>query len=111
MNTDFLKAIGQISAEKGVPAESILKAIENALVSAYRRNFGGANPKVVVRIDRQSGEVRVYTDKVVVAEVRDPQTEVSLGEALRVDPDACSGCATSSATRCSAPTPTVRATS
>ncbi|HEY3107102.1 MAG TPA: transcription termination factor NusA [Chloroflexota bacterium] len=88
MNTDFLKAIGQISSEKGVPAESILKAIEGSLVSAYRRNFGTTNPKVAVRIDRESGEVRVYTDKVVVAEVRDPQTEVSLGEALRVDPDA-----------------------
>ena len=88
MNTDFLKAIGQISSEKGVPAESILKAIEGSLVSAYRRNFASTSPKVVVRLDRESGEVRVFTDKTVVAEVRDPQTEVSLGEALLVDPDA-----------------------
>jgi N utilization substance protein A len=88
MNTDFLKAIEQVAAEKNVPADSILGAIENALVSAYRRNFGATNPKIVVRIDRTSGEVRVYTDKTVVAEVRDPQTEVAIGTALRVDSDA-----------------------
>jgi N utilization substance protein A len=88
MNTDFLKAIAEISASKGVPAETILKAIETALVSAYRRNFGSTNPKIVVRIDRTTGVVRVFTDKLVVAEVKEPRVEVSLGEALRVDPDA-----------------------
>jgi N utilization substance protein A len=57
-------------------------------VAAYRRNFGGQNQKIVVRLDRQTGEVRVYTDKQVVAEVRDPRAEVSIGEAMRVDPSA-----------------------
>jgi N utilization substance protein A len=88
MNTDFLRAIEQVSAEKGVPAEAILTAIETALVAAYRRNFGGQNQRIVVRLDRQNGEVRVYTDKQVVAEVQDPRTEVSIGEALPVDPNA-----------------------
>jgi len=88
VNTDFLRAIEQVSAEKGVPAETILSAIENALVAAYRRNFGGQNQRIAVRLDRQTGEVRVYTDKHVVAEVRDPRTEVSIGDAMRVDPSA-----------------------
>lgn len=88
MNTDFLKAIGEISSDKGVPAEAILGAIETALVSAYRRNFGSTNPRVAVRIDRTTGVARVFTDKTVVAEVHDPRVEVSLGDALRVDPDA-----------------------
>src|SRR5262249_3732400 len=88
MNTDFLRAIEQVSSEKGVPAETILSAIESALVAAYRRNFGGHNQKIVARLDRQTGEVKVFTDKQVVAEVEDPRTEVSIGEALRVDPDA-----------------------
>lgn len=88
MNSDFLGAIEQVSSEKGVPAETILTAIETALVAAYRRNFGGQNQRIVVRLDRHDGQVRVFTDKRVVAEVGDPLSEVSIGEALRVDPNA-----------------------
>jgi N utilization substance protein A len=70
-----------------VPAETILRAIESALVSAYRRNFAG-DQDADVRIDRSSGEVRVYARKLVVPEVKDPRSEVSLGEAMRADPSA-----------------------
>jgi N utilization substance protein A len=87
MNTEFLKLIEQVSAEKRVPAETILRAIESALVSAYRRNFAG-DQDADVRIDRSSGEVRVYARKLVVPEVKDPRSEVSLGEAMRADPSA-----------------------
>ncbi|HEY3081045.1 MAG TPA: transcription termination/antitermination protein NusA [Chloroflexota bacterium] len=87
MNTEFLQLIEQVSAEKRVPKEVILRAIESALVSAYRRNFGG-DQEADVKLDRSSGEVRVYAKKLVVPEVKDERTEVSLGEAMRADPSA-----------------------
>ncbi|HLG50991.1 MAG TPA: transcription termination factor NusA [Chloroflexota bacterium] len=89
MKTDFMAAINQVSSEKGISPEVVIQAIEAALVSAYKRNFGGApNQEVVVRINRQTGEVRVYTVKRVVAEVTDPRVEIGLDEARTVDPSA-----------------------
>ena len=66
MKTDFIAAINQVSNEKGVSKEVVIEAIESALVSAYKRNFNsGANQDVIVRIDRQSGEVGVFLTKQV----------------------------------------------
>jgi N utilization substance protein A len=89
MRTDFIAAINQVSTEKGVSKEVVIEAIEAALVSAYKRNFGGAqNQDVVVRINRQTGDVRVFVAKRVVGEVSDPRTEISLDEAREIDPNA-----------------------
>jgi N utilization substance protein A len=87
MNNEFLRLIDQVSAEKRVPKETILRAIETALVEAYRRNFATAGD-ADVRLDRDTGEVRVYAKKLVVADVEDPKTQVAIGEAMRVDPSA-----------------------
>src|SRR6185437_4356465 len=82
MKTDFIAAINQVSSEKGVSKEIVIEAIEAALVSAYKRNFGGAaNQDVVVRINRQTGDVRVFIARKVVEEVADPRIEVTLAEA------------------------------
>lgn len=89
MKTDFIAAINQVSSEKGVSPEVVIEAIEAALVSAYKRNFGGAvNQDVVVRINRQSGDVRVFIVKQVVEAVTDPKTEISLAEAKEIEPTA-----------------------
>ena len=89
MKTDFIAAINQVSSEKGVSKEIVIEAIEAALVSAYKRNFGGAaNQDVVVRINRQTGDVRVFIVKKVVEEVVDPRIEVTLSEAREIEPTA-----------------------
>ncbi|MGH2459568.1 MAG: transcription termination factor NusA [Chloroflexota bacterium] len=89
MKTDFIAAINQVSSEKGVSKEIVIEAIEAALVSAYKRNFGGgANQDVVVRINRQTGDVRVFIGKNVVEEVADARTEISLAEAREIEPTA-----------------------
>src|SRR5579883_744977 len=89
MKTDFIAAINQVSSEKGVSKEVVIEAIEAALVSAYKRNFGGAaNQDVVVRINRQTGDVRVFLVKRVVEEVTDPRTEITLSEAREIEPTA-----------------------
>ncbi len=79
MNTEFISALEQIEQEKGIAKEVLLEAIEAALISAYRRNFGSAQ-NVRVEIHRDTGEMHVYAQKEVVAEVTDPRLEASVDE-------------------------------
>ncbi len=87
MNSELIRAINQISAEKELSKQVILEAIEAALISAYRRNFGSA-ANVSARIDPDTGEMRVYTEKEVVEKVQDPKTQVDLREARKTNPHA-----------------------
>jgi N utilization substance protein A len=80
MNLEILSALKQIEKERNVPLDMILQAIEDALVKAYERNFG-ANQNVIIEIERSTGELRVWQRKLVVPEVEDPGTEMSLEEA------------------------------
>ncbi|HNT06346.1 MAG TPA: transcription termination factor NusA, partial [Anaerolineae bacterium] len=87
MKNEFLIAITQVCAERRLPKEVVLDAIEQALVLAYKRNFGpGLNMQV--KIDPQTGKARVFADKTIVDPVVDAQTDISLKEALAVDPTA-----------------------
>lgn len=85
MNGEFLNALEQIGKEKGIDKEILLEAIEAALVSAYRKNFGTAQ-NVKVHIDRDTGIVKVYAQKTVVEEVSNEFLEISLEEARKIDP-------------------------
>ncbi len=87
MRSDFMLAINQLCAERKLSPEVVLEAVEASLISAYRRNFGAAN-NVEVKIEPNSGDVRVYAAKTVVEIVADPKIEISLEEARRLDPNA-----------------------
>ena len=80
MKLDFINALEDIQREKGVSKEILLEAIEAALISSYKRNFG-SNQNVRVEIDEVTGEVKVLAQKTVVEEVEDPIQEISLEEA------------------------------
>jgi N utilization substance protein A len=86
MKSDFYTAVAQISAERGVAREVILGTIEEALASAYKRAFG-VKQSVTVKVDPNTGNARVYAEKVVVDQVSDPSTEISLQEARRIQKD------------------------
>ncbi|HHY36125.1 MAG TPA: transcription termination/antitermination protein NusA [Firmicutes bacterium] len=86
MNSDFLEALADIEKEKGIDKEILLEAIEAALISAYKRNYGGSANNVRVQIDRQTGEVRVFSRKSVVENVVDENTQISLADAKKIDP-------------------------
>jgi len=86
MKTDFLIAITQIAAEKNLPKEVVLQAVETALASAYKKD-SEATGNIVVRIDRNSGNVHVYAQKAVVEAVEDPRVDIALDEARRLKPD------------------------
>ncbi len=83
---EFLTAIDDLGKEKGIAPEVLFDAIEAALISAYRRNFGSGQ-NAHVRIDRTTGEVDVYAHKTVAREVTDPVMEMALEDAQALDPD------------------------
>ncbi len=85
MNQDLFAAIESLEKEKGISKEVLFEALEVALVSAYKRNFQSA-PAVSVTLDRETGEIKVFSEVEVVEEVESEETEVSLYEAKVYDP-------------------------
>ena len=84
-SAEFMEALKEILKEKGIDEEVIYEAIETSLVSACKKNFGSSqNVKVVM--DRETGNIEVYAQKDVVEEVEDPQLQISLEEAKKINP-------------------------
>jgi len=79
-------AIGQVCAERQLAKEVVLEAVEAALVTAYKRNFG-AGDEITARIDPETGVAQVFAQKVVSEEIQDPKLEITLEEARAVNPD------------------------
>ncbi len=88
MKTEFMVALTQLSAEKHLPKEVVLAAIESALVSAYRKDAFAAGQEISAKINPNTGEVKVYVKKTVVEEPSDPIREISLAEAQKIDKNA-----------------------
>lgn len=84
MSKELLDALDVLEKEKGVKREIVIDALEAALSSAYKRNYGQAQ-NVAVDFDEKKGNVHVYAVKTVVDEVTDPQLEVSLKDALDIN--------------------------
>ncbi len=81
INTQELQAaLKEIQGERSISFESLLEALEAALISAYKRNFGG-EANAIVTIDRDTGEYKVYHRRTVVDEVTDPKLEISKKDA------------------------------
>ena len=89
MRSEFQAAIAQLIAEKGLPREVVMETVATALLSAYRKSFGGGE-NIRFEVDK-NGEVRVWAAKKVVAQVANPNDEISLAEAQRLLPRAALG--------------------
>ena len=83
---EFMMAIDDLAKEKGIAPDVLFDAIEAALISAYRRNFG-SEQNAHVQIDRETGEFHVYAHKTVVKDLTDPVMEMALADAQAIDPD------------------------
>ena len=90
MSREFIGALLQLNAEKGVSREQLVKTVEEAIQAAYRRVAPG-NENVYVEIDPETGRIRVYRAMIAVEEVEDPLTEFSLDDARRIKADANPG--------------------
>ena len=84
MNREFIFAMDALEKEREISKELLIDAIESALVSAYKKNYG-TSQNVRVSIDREQGDIDVFIRKDVVEEVTDPFVEVSLTEARSID--------------------------
>jgi N utilization substance protein A len=87
VNRDFIGALLQLNAEKGVPQDILLQTLEQAIESAYRRN-AEAPENVVVKIDPETGEISVFREYEIVAgvdDIEDPELQKTVAEAQAID--------------------------
>lgn len=80
---EFINALDALSKERRINKEVLFSAIEAALISAYKKNFG-KNSNVRATINRVTGDVEVFARKTVVSEVTDPQLEIPLEDARAI---------------------------
>src|ERR1044071_1768296 len=86
MSRAFVGALLQLNAEKQVPREQLIRTVEEAIQSAYRRV--GGDEDIHVRNDPDTGRIRVFRARRVVSEIEDPATEISVADSHRYDPSA-----------------------
>ncbi|MGL4875509.1 MAG: transcription termination factor NusA [Clostridium sp.] len=89
MNEEFIVALEEITKQKGISRELLFATIEDAMVSAYKKNYSNQYTNaqnVKVRINKENGEIKVFAQKVVVDEIFDDITEISLEEAKEINP-------------------------
>ena len=79
MNTEFFNALDLLEQTKGIPKDYMIEKVEAALISAFKKEYGKANVRVV--IDPEKKDVRVYECKEIVENVEDPETQISLEDA------------------------------
>ncbi|MBQ8094559.1 MAG: transcription termination/antitermination protein NusA [Clostridia bacterium] len=91
-NKEMIEAVSMLAKEKGISREVLFTAIEEALKSAYKNNFNkqnGAMPintNVRVELNRETGAVHLFARKMVVPEVLDDATEISIEDARKIQP-------------------------
>ncbi len=88
MKSEFEIAFGEITELRSLPRDVVMEALQNALVSAYRRDVGASAAQAVdVKIDPNTGRARIFVEKEVVEEVMDDHTEVTLEKARYFEPE------------------------
>ncbi|MGL4650418.1 MAG: transcription termination factor NusA [Caldilineaceae bacterium] len=85
MSKALIAGITQVASDKGLDKEVIFDAIEAALVSAYKRNYGAVS-NVSAEVDRTTGDMRVFAEREVVEDVMNERTEIALDDARKQEP-------------------------
>jgi N utilization substance protein A len=80
MNNPLLQTIEALAKEKGIEAETIITAIEDAVLTASRKYYK-TNENLKTRFNPETGQVDLFAIKHIVQEVANPSTEISLKEA------------------------------
>lgn len=91
MASELIEALNLLESEKDISKESIIAAIEGALVIAYKNQYKKkdsllAAENVFAKVDEETGEFYVYAEKTVVDEVENPLTEIALEDARQIYP-------------------------
>ena len=85
-STELIMALNDLEKEEGIKKEILLESIENALVTAYKKNFESNTDNAKVTINSETGEVHLYAEYEVVEEVENPKNQISLEKAREVNP-------------------------
>ena len=85
-NKELILALEDLEKEKGIKKEYLLESIETALVTAYKRNFDSLE-NVRVEMDKKTGATHVYSVKEVVKKVENPDTQIKVKDAQKINPD------------------------
>jgi len=84
LSSELFQALTMLSEEKGIDKETLLEALEAALISAYKKNFKSAS-NVSVKFNEEEGTMKVFARKKVVDEVENEREEINLDEAREID--------------------------
>ncbi len=84
MNKEFIQAIEELERERQISKDVLIEAIESALVSAYKKNYG-TSQNVRVDINNETGDIAVLMRMDVVEEIEDELTQISVEEAREID--------------------------
>jgi N utilization substance protein A len=85
MSQELILALRELEKERGIPQKVLIEAIQSALNTAYKKNFG-TSQNVNVELNQITGEVQVFAQKRVTDDVTDTCLEISLDEAAEIDP-------------------------
>ena len=86
-SNELIIAMDELEKEKGIKKELLLEAIEQALVTAYKRNFDSAE-NVKITMDKETGEIHVYAEKDVVEKPEDVENsslQICLDDARKIN--------------------------
>src|ERR1041385_7305446 len=84
MNDAFEQAMAQIEEEKGISRQEIITMIEASLAAAFRKDYGEKDQNIVVEFSPENLATKVFDVKSVVAEVLDPQKEITIEDAKEI---------------------------
>lgn len=90
MYFDLNYVIEQVGKEKGIPKETIIDALEEAILSASKKKYG-SHLDLEARYNEELGEIEVFQFKTVVEEVNEPDMEIALENAKAHDPECLYG--------------------
>ena len=88
MKSDFIIALTQLAAERNLPRGTVISAIEAALASAYKKDSISTGQNISVNLDPGTGEISAHIVKNVVETPEDPELEISLSEAKKINSEA-----------------------
>ena len=83
--SEIIDALNTLEKEKNISKEDMIEAIERAITSACEKDFGKEG--VDVHMDRETGDIKVFANMVVVEEIQDPHTDILIENAKHIDPD------------------------
>jgi N utilization substance protein A len=83
--SDFLAAVNQIAAERGIQADEVVDAVKESVRTGFKKDYGEGE-SLVVELDEDKGEIKVYADKKVVKKVSNSATQISLADAKMFEP-------------------------